>query len=71
MELNLIPIIINIFNIFNNILSFIYVYVCVYIYEEKEIELCIDCQITKRVNRTKTPKIENYKLSRYYRPIQH
>jgi len=60
MELNSIPIIINIFNMFNNISS--------YIYEDdrKEIKLYIDCQITKRANRTKTPRIEDYELFRHY-----
>jgi len=62
MELNSIPIIINIFNTFNDISSYIYIYKD----DEKEIELCIDRQITKRANRTKTPRIKDYELSRHY-----
>jgi len=44
MELNSISITINIFNPFNDISSYIYED------DEKEIELYINCQITKRAN---------------------
>jgi len=44
---------------FNDISSYVYE-------DEKEIELCNDCQIMKGTNRTRTPGIEDYELSRHY-----